>query len=81
VVDAVVHIEPGQGAPVRNRFHTCALADGLACVHNVHIDVLEGSTIVMSTSRSIVAVTRNVDQIVTEFELRARAEIPVCWRL
>jgi len=82
VVDAVVHIEPGQDLPASEwetlAVHLRALADGLGLgVHNVHIDVLEGGTIVdvdVEIDASLSLETSH--QIVTEFESRARAEIP-----
>src|SRR5512139_1154963 len=82
VVDAVVHIEPGQDLPA-SEWETLAvqlraLADGLGLgVHNLHIDVLEGGTIVdvdVEIDASLSLETSH--QIVTEFESRARAEIP-----
>ena len=82
VVDAVVHIEPGQHAPA-SEWETLAvrlraLADGLGLgVHNLHVDVLNGGYIVdvdVEIDSSLSLETSH--QIVTEFESRARAEIP-----
>jgi cation diffusion facilitator family transporter len=82
VVDAVVHIEPGQPATASEwdqlAVQLRALADGLGLgVHNLHIDVLDGGYIVdvdveIDSSLSL----ETAHQIVTEFESRARAEIP-----
>jgi cation diffusion facilitator family transporter len=82
VVDAVVHIEPGQQAAVSEwdqlAVQLRALADGLGLgVHNLHIDVLDGGYIVdvdveIDASLSLEA----SHQIVSEFESRARAGIP-----
>jgi divalent metal cation (Fe/Co/Zn/Cd) transporter len=82
VVDAVVHIEPGQHTPA-SEWETLAvrlraLADGLGLgVHNLHVDVLDGVYIVdvdveIDSSLSLEMSHR----IVSEFESRARAEIP-----
>ena len=82
VVDAVVHIEPGQDLPASEwetlAVHLRALADGLGLgVHNVHIDVLEGGTIVdVDVEIDALLSLETSHQIVTEFESRARAEIP-----
>jgi divalent metal cation (Fe/Co/Zn/Cd) transporter len=82
VVDAVVHVEPGQHTPA-SEWETLAvrlraLADGLGLgVHNLHIDVLDGGYIVdvdveIDSSLSLELSHR----IVSEFESRARTEIP-----
>jgi cation diffusion facilitator family transporter len=82
VVDAVVHIEPGQHTPA-SEWETLAvrlraLADGLGLgVHNLHVDVLNGGYIVdvdVEIDSSLSLETSHL--IVTEFESRARAEIP-----
>jgi cation diffusion facilitator family transporter len=82
VVDAVVHIEPGQQAAASEwdqlAVQLRALADGLGLgVHNLHIDVLDGGYIVdvdveIDSSLSL----ERSHHIVTEFETRARAEVP-----
>lgn len=82
VVDAVVHIEPGQLTPhsewdalaVRLR----ALADGLGMgIHNLHIDVVENGYLVdvdveVDASLSLA----DAHHLVTTFETRAKAEVP-----
>ena len=82
VVDAVVYIEPGQQVPLSEwevlAVHLRALADGLGLgVHNLHVDVLDDGYIVdvdveMDATLSLDASHR----LVTEFEARARADIP-----
>jgi divalent metal cation (Fe/Co/Zn/Cd) transporter len=82
LIDAVVHIEPGDTAPqsewdvitVRLR----AIADGLGLgVHNIHIDVLNGHYLVdvdveVNATRSLA----ESHALANEFELRARRELP-----
>ena len=82
VVDAVVHIEPGQFKPLSEweamAVHLRALADGLGLgVHNLHVDVLENGYIVDVDVEvnSTLSLTES-HQLVTEFERRARADIP-----
>ncbi len=82
VVDAVVHIEPGQHTPA-SEWETLAvqlraLADGLGLgVHNLHVDVLDGGYIVDVDVEIDSSLSLEVShRIVTEFESRARAEIP-----
>jgi cation diffusion facilitator family transporter len=82
VVDAVVHVEPGQHTPASEwemlAVRLRALADGLGLgVHNLHVDVLDGGYIVdvdveIDSSLSLEMSHR----VVSEFESRARAEIP-----
>lgn len=82
LVDAVVHIEPGQVAPASEwealAVQLRALADGLGLgVHNLHVDVLDGGYFVdvdVEIDSSLSLETSH--QIVTEFESRARVEIP-----
>ncbi len=82
VVDAVVHIEPGQEAAPsewdRLAVRMRALADGLGLgVHNLHIDVLNGGYIVDVDVEIDAALSLETShRIVSEFEARARAEIP-----
>jgi divalent metal cation (Fe/Co/Zn/Cd) transporter len=82
VVDAVVHIEPGQHAPA-SEWETLAvqlrqLADGLGLgVHNLHVDVLGGGYIVDVDVEIDAALSLEMShRIVSEFESRARAGIP-----
>jgi divalent metal cation (Fe/Co/Zn/Cd) transporter len=82
VVDAVVHIEPGQQAPLSEwealAVHLRALADGLGLgVHNLHVDMLDNGYVVdvdveMDSTLSLEA----SHKLVTEFESRARADVP-----
>jgi cation diffusion facilitator family transporter len=82
VVDAVVHIEPGQPEAVTEwevlAVRLRALADGLGLgVHNLHIDELDGGYIVDVDVEIDSTLSLEIShQIVTEFEQRARAEIP-----
>lgn len=82
VVDAVVHIEPGQQAPASEwealAVRLRALADGLGLgVHNLHVDLLDGGYIVDADVEIDASLSLETShRIVTEFESRARAEIP-----
>ncbi len=82
VVDAVVHIEPGEHAPVTEwetlAVQLRALADGLGLgVHNLHIDVLDGGYIVDVDVEIDSSLSLEIShRVVSEFESRARAGIP-----
>jgi cation diffusion facilitator family transporter len=82
VVDAVVHIEPGQAAEPsewdRLAVQLRALADGLGLgVHNLHIDELDGGYIVDVDVEIDASLSLEMShRVVSEFESRARAEIP-----
>ncbi|HSD85094.1 MAG TPA: cation diffusion facilitator family transporter [Anaerolineae bacterium] len=82
VVDAVVHIEPGQHTPATEwetlAVQLRALADGLGLgVHNLHIDVLEGGYIVDVDVEIDSSLSLEIShRVVSEFESRARAAIP-----
>jgi len=82
VVDAVVHIEPGQHLPVSEwealAVHLRQLADGLGLgVHNVHIDVLDAGYIVDVDVEVDASLSLEMShRLATEFETRARNEIP-----
>ncbi|CAG0936561.1 Manganese efflux system protein MneS [Thermoflexales bacterium] len=82
VVDAVVHIEPGQHTPASEwevlAVRLRALADGLGLgVHNLHIDVLDGGYIVdVDVEIDSTFSLEMSHQVVSEFESRARTEIP-----
>lgn len=82
VVDAVVHIEPGEAAPLSEwdaiAVRLRALADGLGLgVHNLHIDVLDGRYLVDVDVEvnSTLSLTQS-HALVTEFEARARSDLP-----
>jgi cation diffusion facilitator family transporter len=82
VVDAVVHIEPGLHSPISEwdalAVHLRQLADGLGLgVHNLHVDVLDGGYIVDVDVEVDASLSLEISHgVVTEFEERARAEIP-----
>jgi cation diffusion facilitator family transporter len=82
VVDAVVHIEPGQQPPISEwealAVHLRQLADGLGLgVHNLHVDVLDGGYIVDVDVEVDASLSLEIShRVVTEFEARARSEIP-----
>lgn len=82
VVDAVVHIEPGVPSPISEwdalAVHLRQLADGLGLgVHNLHVDVLENGILVDVDVEVDASLSLDVShRVVTEFEARARAEIP-----
>lgn len=82
VVDAVVHIEPGVLTP-SSEWETLAvrlraLADGLGLgIHNLHVDELSGGYIVdVDVEIDSTLSLETSHRIVSEFEARARAEIP-----
>ena len=82
VVDAVVHIEPGQPEAASEwevlAVRLRALADGFGLgIHNLHVDELDGGTIVdVDVEIDSTLSLETSHQIVTEFERRARTEIP-----
>ena len=82
VVDAVVHIEPGQQTPLSEwdalAVHLRALADGLGLgVHNLHVDMLDGGYIVdVDVEANSALSLEESHRLVTEFEMRAQADIP-----
>ncbi len=82
VVDAVVHIEPGEQAPLSEwdalAVQLRALADGLGLgVHNLHVDTLDSGYIVdVDVEANSALSLEESHQLVTEFEARARADIP-----
>ncbi|MFN8595974.1 MAG: cation diffusion facilitator family transporter [Anaerolineae bacterium] len=82
LVDAVVHIEPGEQSPLSEwdalTVRLRAIADGLGLgVHNVHIDVLDGGYLVDVDVEvnSALSLDRS-HALVSEFEARARHELP-----
>lgn len=81
IVDAVVHVEPGQAAPMSEwaalAVQLRALADGLGLgVHNLHIDVLDGGYLVDVDVEVDAALSlAESHRLATEFETRAQAEI------
>lgn len=82
LVDAVVHIEPGDTAPLSEwdaiTVRLRALADGLGLgVHNIHIDVLDGHYLVdVDVEVNSTLSLAESHALVSEFELRARRELP-----
>ncbi len=82
VVDAVVHIEPGQRTPLSEwdmlAVHLRALADGLGLgVHNLHVDKLDKGYIVdVDVEVDSTLSLKESHQLVTKFETRAQADIP-----
>ncbi len=82
VVDAVVHVEPGQQALLSEwealAVHLRALADGLGLgVHNLHVDELDNGYIVdVDVEVNSTLSLKESHQLVTEFEARAQADIP-----
>jgi cation diffusion facilitator family transporter len=82
VVDAVVHIEPGQLAPASEwdtlAVRLRALADGLGLgIHNLHVDVVEDGYLVDADVEVNAALSlADAHRLATEFETRAQAEVP-----
>ncbi len=82
VVDAVVHIEPGETAPLSEwdaiAVRLRAIADGLGLgVHNLHIDVLDDRYLVDVDVEVYSGLSlQQSHALVTEFETRARADLP-----
>lgn len=82
VVDALVHIEPGQAAPLSEwdalAVRLRALADGLGLgIHNLHIDVVEEGYLVDADVEVDASLSlTEAHQLATELEMRARAEVP-----
>ena len=82
LVDAVVHIEPGDTSPLSEwdaiTVRLRALADGLGLgVHNIHIDVLNGHYLVdVDVEVNSTFSLAESHALVSEFELRARRELP-----
>ncbi|MBP7689462.1 MAG: cation-efflux pump [Thermoflexales bacterium] len=82
LVDAVVHIEPGDTSPLSEwdaiTIRLRALADGLGLgVHNIHIDVLDGHYLVdVDVEVNSTLSLAESHTLVSEFELRARRELP-----
>lgn len=82
VVDAVVHIEPGEAKPLSEwdaiTVRLRAIADGLGLgVHNIHIDVLDGHYLVdVDVEVNSTLSLAESHTLVSEFEMRARHELP-----
>lgn len=82
LVDAVVHIEPGEQTPLSEwdavTIRLRALADGLGLgVHNIHIDVLNGGYLVdVDVEVNLTLSLNHSHALVSEFETRARRELP-----
>jgi cation diffusion facilitator family transporter len=82
LVDAVVHIEPGDTSPVSEwdaiSVRLRAIADGLGLgVHNIHIDVVDGRYLVdVDVEVNSTLSLAESHALVSEFELRARRELP-----
>lgn len=82
VVDAVVHIEPGEARPLSEwdaiTVRLRAIADGLGLgVHNIHIDVLDGYYLVdVDVEVNSTLSLAESHTLVSEFEMRARRELP-----
>jgi cation diffusion facilitator family transporter len=78
LVDAVVHIEPGDAAPLSEwdalAVRLRALADGLGLgVHNIHIDVLDGQYLVdVDVEVNSTLSLAESHALVSEFERRVR---------
>ncbi len=82
LVDAIVHIEPGETGPLSEwdaiAVRLRAIADGLGLgVHNVHIDVLNHGYLVDVDVEVDSALSLDKSHaLASEFEARARSELP-----
>jgi divalent metal cation (Fe/Co/Zn/Cd) transporter len=82
LVDAIVHIEPGEAGPLSEwdaiTIRLRAIADGLGLgVHNIHIDVLNhGYLVDVDVEVDSALSLERSHTLASEFEARARSELP-----